>query len=401
MKRNLGYVVLMAMVCAIFVVPAVSQSATVKGTCKDAQGNPITDAQVVWRNNDNGRTFTLKTDKKGDYFSLGLDAGKYTVTLSKDGKELDSVKNYPIGSDEITLDFDLKKSQEQAVQDTAKKQNMTPEQVKQMQEQAANAEKYNANIKAVNERLNAAKAATQPPTPDYDKAIALLSEAVAMAPNENLVWFRRGAVYLDSGKAQTDPAEKTKRYTQAYSDLQKAIDLKKNATSNAASAPQPAKPASGPSDNALMAAYYDNLGAAASRLGKTEEAVSAYRQAADLDPTKAGQYYYNLGAVLTNANMNNDLNQRKQALEAFDKAIAADPSGAADAYFWKGQNLMGMATFGKDNKMVVPEGTAEAYQKYLELKPAGPHAQEAKDMLAALGSTVETNYGKKSTPKKK
>src|SRR5712692_928619 len=208
MKRNLGYLVLLGILCAIFAAPAVSQTATVKGTCKDAQGNPITDAQVVWRNNDNGRTFTLKTDKKGGYFSLGLDPGKYLITLSKDGKELDSVKNYPIGSDEVTLDFDLKKSQEQAVQDTAKKQGMTPEQVKQIQEQAANAEKYNANIKAINEKLNAAKAATQPPTPDYDKALALLNEAVQMAPNEALLWFRRGAVYLDSGKVQTDPAEK-------------------------------------------------------------------------------------------------------------------------------------------------------------------------------------------------
>jgi hypothetical protein len=63
---------------------------------------------------------------------------------------------------------------------------------------------------------------------------------------------------------------------------------------------------------------------------------------------------------------------------------------------------MGMATFNKENKMIVPDGTAEAYQKYLELKPAGPHAQEAKDMLTALNSTVETSFGnKKSTPKKK
>jgi tetratricopeptide (TPR) repeat protein len=341
MKRNLGYVMLLAILCAIFTTFAVSQSATVKGTCKDAQGNPITDAQVVWHNLDNGRTFTLKTDKKGGYFSLGLDAGKYTVTLNKDGKELDSVKNYQIGSDEITLDFDLKKSQEQAVQDTAKKQGMTPEQVKQMQEQAANAEKYNANVKAINEKLSAAKAATQPPTPDYDKALALLNEAVEMAPNEALLWFRRGSLYMDAAKVQTDPAEKTKRNTEAYNDLQKAVELKKNAMASAGNAPQPAKPAqSGPSDKALLAAYYDNLGAASSRLGKTEEAASAYRQAAELDPANAGQYYYNLGAVLTNANMSNDLNQRKQALEAFDKAIAANPGGAADAYFWKGQNLM-------------------------------------------------------------
>jgi tetratricopeptide (TPR) repeat protein len=137
------------------------------------------------------------------------------------------------------------------------------------------------------------------------------------------------------------------------------------------------------------------LGAAASRLGKSDEAVADYRQASELDPTN-WQYYFNLGAALTNANLSNDLEKRKQAIEAFDKAIAADPKNSADAYFWKGQNLMGMATFNKENKMVVPEGTAEAYQKYLELAPTGKHAQEAKEMLTAVNSTIETSFGKKT-----
>jgi tetratricopeptide (TPR) repeat protein len=403
MKRNLGYAVFLAILCAILSVPAVSQYASVKGTCKDAQGNPIPDAQVVWHNDDNGRTTNLKTNKKGEYFSLGIEAGKYTVSLSKDGKQLDQVKNFQVSSEDISLDFDLKKSQEQSVQQTAKQQGLTPEQVKQKQEEAANAEKYNANVKQVNEKLNAAKAAVQPPAPDYDKAIALLTEAVGMAPNESLVWYRRGIAYLDSAKGLTDAAEKTKRNTAAYDDLQKAIELKKGDMAKAESGGQPAKTSGqGPSDKVLMAAYYDNLGAATSRLGKIDEAASAYRQASEFDPTN-GQYYFNLGAVLTNANLSNDLNKRKQAIDAFDKSIAADPNGVtiADAYFWKGQNLMGMATFNKENKMVVPDGTVEAYQKYLELKPTGNHAQEAKDMLTALNSTVETSFGGKKTANKK
>src|SRR6266581_942130 len=136
MKRNLVFITLFAIVCVLVTVPAVGQTATVKGVCKDAQGNPIIDAQVVWHNNDNGRTFNLKTNKKGEYFSLGIEPGKYTVTLSKDGKQLDSQKKI-VTSDEITLDFDEKQAQEQAIQDTAKKQGMTPEQVKQMQEAKA------------------------------------------------------------------------------------------------------------------------------------------------------------------------------------------------------------------------------------------------------------------------
>ena len=59
-----------------------------------------------------------------------------------------------------------------------------------------------------------------------------------------------------------------------------------------------------------------------------------------------------------------------------------------------------MATL-KDDKMVAPDGTAEAFQKYLELSPTGPHAEEAKAMLAGIGATVETTYGtKKKTTKK-
>lgn len=417
MKRNLFYTILIAILAAICAVPAYSQTATVKGVCRDAQGTPITDAQVTWHNNDNGRTFNLKTNKKGEYFSLGIEPGKYTVTLTKDGKELDKVTNYPVTSDEKTLDFDLKKSQEQAVQDTAKQKGLTPEQVKKMQEEAAKAESYNKNISAVNDKLKAATAAEQANPPNYDAAIASLNEATQIVPNEDLVWFRLGAAYLDSAKAQTDPAERTKRYAEAYNNLQKAIDLKKSktapagATSGAAPAngqgapaaqgAQGGKPAApgGVADNVKMAAYYDNFAAAAARVGKADEAVNAYKQAAELDPQHGGQYYFNLGAVLTNSNTSNDVNARKEAIAAFDKAIAADPN-RADAYFWKAQNLIGMASTDNSGKIVAPEGTTESYQKYLELQPSGPHAEEAKQMLAALNATVETSYGKKGTKKK-
>jgi tetratricopeptide (TPR) repeat protein len=401
--------------------------------CRDAQGNPVTNAQVTWHNDDNGRNFNLKTNKKGEYFSLGLDPGKYTVTLTKDGKVLDSVKNYPLGVDEVSLDFDLKKSQEQAVQETAKKQGMTPEQVKQMQEQQAKVESYNKNIAAVNDKLKAATAAEQASPPNYDAAIASLNEAAQMAPNEDLVWFRLGQAYLDSAKTQSDAAEKTKRTTEAYNDLGKAIDMLKAKNSGSAAAPTAAAPAKPEStqgapaaqpapaqpapaqptpganpgaapavnekDKLKLAAYYDNFASAAARMGKADDAVNAYKQAAELDPPHAGQYYFNLGAVLTNTAT--DQNSKKLAAEAFDKAIAADPN-RADAYYWKGTNLIALSTTDSSGKLSAPPGTVEAFQKYLELQPSGPHAAEAKQMLTALGSTVETSYGKKgAAPKKK
>ena len=94
-----------------------------------------------------------------------------------------------------------------------------------------------------------------------------------------------------------------------------------------------------------------------------------------------------------------------QAEETFKQAIAADPA-YADAHYQYGVALMAKATTTADGKVVPPPGTAEAFQKYLELKPDGRDAEAAKGMLAAIGSSVSTNYQnpdakKKAPPAKK
>jgi tetratricopeptide (TPR) repeat protein len=104
-------------------------------------------------------------------------------------------------------------------------------------------------------------------------------------------------------------------------------------------------------------------------------------------------FLFNIGAVQTNAGKVDD------AIETFKKVIAADPN-RADAYYQLGVNMLGKATL-KGDKMVAPDGTAEAFQKYLELQPNGPYAQSAKDLLASIGSNVETTYGKKKAAKSK
>jgi tetratricopeptide (TPR) repeat protein len=146
-------------------------------------------------------------------------------------------------------------------------------------------------------------------------------------------------------------------------------------------------------NNAKIAAYYNNLAEVYSKSNKIDDAVASYGKAAELDPTHASQYMFNTGAVLTNAG------KVDAAIVAFDKVIAADPNKAA-AYYWKGVNMIGKATL-KGEKMVAPEGTAEAFQKYLELEPTGTFAQPAKDMLASIGASIETTYGTKKKAVKK
>src|ERR1019366_200200 len=109
---------------------------SVKGTCKDTEGKPIVQAEVEWVGTETGRKYPLKTNNKGEYFSLGVNPGTYNVKLSKDGKEIFHFNGVSVELGEMQLDFDLKK--EQANQ--AQAQGMTPEQAKAKAEAAAKAE---------------------------------------------------------------------------------------------------------------------------------------------------------------------------------------------------------------------------------------------------------------------
>ena len=378
MKQRSILLVLVIALAALCVPPVFSQATgSVKGVCKDATGAPITGATVEWFSQETGRKYTLKTNNKGEYFSLGIAPGKYKVTLSKDGKEIFNFNNVPVSVDEMVQDFDMKKEQAQGAQAAG----ISPEELKRRQEEAARAAKENNTVKALNEKLAAANTAST--AGDFDTAIAQLTEATQMDPTRDLLWFKLGDAYRSSAIKQTDSAEKTKRLGSAVEDYQKAVDLKIKANESA--------PNKNPDAPKQLAAYYNNLAEAYAKSGKTDEAVKAYTQAAQTDPTAAAQYYFNMGAVMTNTG------KVDEAIAAFDKSIAADPN-RADAYYWKGVNLMGKATL-KGDKMVAPDGTSEAFNKYLELQPTGQFADPAKQMLASIGATIETNFGKKKTKK--
>jgi tetratricopeptide (TPR) repeat protein len=371
------------LILGLSVPPVFAQaSGTVHGVAKDAQGNPIVDGIVVYTNTDNGQKYTLKTNKKGEYFSLGIAGGSYTVTLYKNADDMKANKEifhygkYQVQLADNQLDFDMKKQAEEA----AKGQGLTPEQLKQMQEAHEKQQKEVNTVKTLNEKILAASTASK--AGDFDTAISTLTEATQMDATRDIIWAQLGDAYRASAAKQTDRAEKTKRYDEAVTDYQKAIDIKQKAMETK----------KGPDDPKQLAAYYNNLADASARGGKVDDAVKAYTQAATINPEGAAGYYYNIGAVLTNAGKVDD------AIAAFDKTIAADPT-RADAYYQKGVNMIGKATLQGD-KMVAPPGTAEAFQKYLELQPNGPYADVAKQMLTSIGASVETGFGKKKTPKK-
>jgi tetratricopeptide (TPR) repeat protein len=352
MKRRLILCVLAAVMAVLSVPAAWGQLATIKGYVKDPEGKMVPFAEVQLTNRENGRRYDLKTDKNGNYYSLGIVSGRYDVKVSKDGKLLFNLTNVPVTlavGEETVVNIDL----------TQEKPQVSEEQKKEQE----SAQKESQKVKGLNEKLAAASAAEQ--AGNYEAAVQAMLEATVMDPTRDILWFKLADAERLSATKITAPADKTARYQKAAEDFKKAIAIKP------------------------MGPYYNNLGDAQAKSGDTAAAIASYDQAAQIDPQNAAMYYFNEGAVLTNTG------KVDEATQAFDKAIQADPT-KAEAYYQKAMNLLNKATL-KGNKMEAPPGTEETLKKYLELQPTGEHAEIAKQMLAQLGATVETTFGKGKT----
>ena len=185
-------------------------------------------------------------------------------------------------------------------------------------------------------------------------------------------------MWAQLAEAQMNDAD-TKKGADADAEMQKALDAYGKAIELK------------PDD----AGYHNNFALSLAKAKKFPEAQAELTKAATLDPPNAGRYYYNLGALLVNSGQNDP------AGEAFKKAIETDPN-YADAQYQYGVFLLSKATIAADGKVTPVAGTADAFQKYLQLKPDGSFADSAKAMLATLGATVDTSYkNPKAAPDKK
>lgn len=362
-----------------------AQSGSVKGVAKDQAGQPLGNAQVIFKNKDNGRTIKLKTNKAGEYFSLGLDPGTYQVTLlSKDGQPLTTVNEFRVKLQDDPNGLDLiagggtpaagtaaaaAEGQAPPPQPSAEDlKKMSAEQRKQIEE----IDKKNVAIMAENAKIRGLNAMLKEAADDmnannFDGAVSVMQQATQADPSRDVLWGRLGDAQLGA-----------KKYDDAIGSYQKAIQL--NSASPKASLP-------------LQGAWSNNMGQSLAKENKVPDAEAAYEVAAKDDPAKAGMYYYNEGAILTNSGKTDEANV------AFDKAIAADPN-QADAYYQKGVNQLAKATL-KGTQLVAPPGTEEALQKYLELLPEGPHAESAKELLEQLNASVQTTFKQPAATKKK
>jgi tetratricopeptide (TPR) repeat protein len=327
-------------------VAAAQSLSRLEGKCTNENGQPYVGAIIEIDREDVKTHAEVKTDKRGEYLYVGLQPGRYTITLKYEGRAVYSFRGIVLRpGDTLTLDFDMKKEIAS-----------NPALVKAKKEREEAAKKF----EELKQHFDAGTAAFQ--QGNYALAITELQQAATLDPSQDVILAKLGDAY--AANKQADEA------ADAY---QKAIAIRPDA-----------------------AGYHNNLGNVFARAGKGQEALEEFRKAAELEPAQAGMYWRNAGIVLYNAG------KTSEAVEPLQKAVAVDPNDALSHY------LLGICLLSKVEqkteggmmKMIPAPGTVEAFQKYLALEPNGSHAAEVKDILNQLGAAVQTEF-KKETKKKK
>ncbi|MGH9661957.1 MAG: tetratricopeptide repeat protein [Bryobacteraceae bacterium] len=377
-RTTLRRIPLLFTAAAFSTLPLAAQTATLAGVVKGEDGKPLRDAIILIERKDIKGNYKTKSNRKGEYIHAGLPLGMYKLTLEVEGKMRDTVDGVRTRlGDPTEINFDLeamKKKQDSLAAAAAsgtvtreQARDMTPEQRQAMEKAMKDREQAITKNKALNEAFNAGMEALR--AKQWDAAAAAFVKANEMDPKQHVIWAQLAESY--SGLAATKTGEEqTQVINKAFEAYTKAIELK-------------------PDD----AGYHNNYGLALARAKKLPEAQAELTKAAQIEPAKAGTFYYNLGALLVNSQ------QLEPAGEAFKKAIAADPDHA-DSHYQFGIYLISKAQTTADGKVTPVDGTKEAFQKYLKLKPDGPFAESAKGMIAMMDQTISTQYANPTAKKK-
>jgi tetratricopeptide (TPR) repeat protein len=355
-------------------------NARISGQLMDLQGKPYPSVTVTITNTANNQSKTITTDKEGKFVQLGLSGGTYALNFKDAAANppLDyTIKAFPVAAEQDNpLTVNLK---DQA--DAYSKEHPAEEKAK-----SPDVSQFQSMKQGFQAGLDAMQAASaEKGSPDKKKAdcqmaaTAFASAAQAAGPkdtkNPPLILAHEGEALECEGK-----------YSDAVDAYQKAIAIEPNAGFYVSLA----------TEISLAAAMQPGV-ADAQLDDALAKAGAACAQAIALDPTKAGVCWRNVGIPFYNKA------QMKQASNALQKATAADPSNP-DQWYYLGTallNLMGSKQEKDKIIYIVQPGTAEAFQKYIDLAPTGPNAASAKEDLATIAtleggeSTVLKNKKKK------
>jgi tetratricopeptide (TPR) repeat protein len=246
----------------------------------------------------------------------------------------------------------------------------------------------------VNADLIAARAATKEGR--YPDSEALMLKVTQSNPNLVLPWIELGLAQM--GMEEYDKAENSFKVALGIDPVSLAKahdeDFYQKSDATGVVAPTATRASRNTAADVVITSgdkrTPDVLGTAYASLGeiyihqkKYDEAKQAFDTAVKDNPAQAALYRGNETIFFFKANDADD------QLAAAEQAIAIDPT-RAKLYYFKGQALVSKATMDpKTQKIVLPPGCAEAYQKYLQLEPNGQFAADAKGVLTAAGVPIK------------
>ena len=283
MKTKLTYVVMATLVFALGATMAWSQATAAKVQGKITNGGkPLVNATVVLTNTENGKSYTMKTDKAGQFAGVGVVFGIYEEEVTdSSGEKLYKVKVQLANQGDNGLPQDL------SIDVASKTTGPSAEEVEKIKQGNEKIKNENALIAQLNPALKAQ---------DWKTAEPILTQLVASNPNR---WDYQQAL----GNAQLNLG----KYDDAVATYEKAIPLAENSMKTDTKAdPAKAKTAIGQ--------MLTNEGTADLKLKKNDQAIAAFTKAAGMDPNP-GTAYFNLCA--TNYNSGNS----EAGIVACDKAV--------------------------------------------------------------------------------
>jgi tetratricopeptide (TPR) repeat protein len=298
--------------------------------------------------------------------------GDYFVYFTQGDKMLDRLE-VTIKADQADVTINDDMSRPEYLKSLTPEERKAIEEYKKNNAAAAESNKKIANLNATLSAVRADLKAAAPTHGDVSKDVTDMKSAVDAKPDESILWIEYGDALIGQGDhmATSDKAEASKDYDAAIDAYKKGAEL-----DAASKKPNPID----------QAAAWNGAGNAYSKEGKPTDASAAFENAVKAQPANAGMFYSNESIVLYRAG------QADAAAAAADKAIAADPN-RPEPYFIKGQALISKATVDpKTQKIIAPPGCVDAYQKYLQLAPTGPQAEEVKQILAGMGEKIDTKY---------
>jgi tetratricopeptide (TPR) repeat protein len=399
MKRFMGAGVIFCALLLLFAGRAAAQGNNVTGQIIGLDGNPFPNV-VVTIKNDNGRTFTTKTDKNGNFIQVGVPDGIYTVTLaSPQLPQGFSTQFQQVGATPQPWNINLKEiaaasgASTKAAADKAAFANM------KTHFDAATTAMSDAD--ALKKQLSTATPDQKPDinskmTADYQTAVTEYTAAeqgvgAKDTGNHALIWASIGRA--DDGTA---------KYADAAVAYQKAIDLKPVADYYSDLSTSLVNVGAAQHDPTVLQQKVTDAGAAC------EKAV-ALAGAAPSAPSPAGapaagggatvvggRCYKNMGIVLSNKG---DL---QQAIDPLKKATEANPKDP-QAWFLLGSAYVGSVqskTEGDKEIFTFDPATGDALQKCQDLDPTGQLGAQCKDMAASvtqMSGGESTSVGTKPT----